>query len=215
MNERKGLERVFSSMPPCIDEVIIIDYKSTDGTPEFAKSKGARVIHEDSKGYGVAYKKGFEMATGEIIVTGDGDGTYPIHAVPELVAYLLDSGSDFVSGCRFPLKDQRSMRIRNFVGNMIITSIAVVLFGHKVTDLLSGMWVFKREVLKHLKLVSKGWNFSEEITIEAIHRPEVRFGEYYIDYFEREGQTKLWPFSVGIENVLFLFLKKFLLLLKR
>lgn len=208
MNERKGIERVFASVPPCVDEVIIVDHKSTDGTPEFAQSKGARVFREDRRGYGTAYKKGFKEARGDIIVTADGDATYPLYAIPDMITYLLDNGLDFVSGCRFPLKAQKSMRIRNFVGNMLITAIAVILFRHKVTDLLSGMWVFKKSIYDRLHLVSDGWNFSEEITIEAIRDQGIRFGEYHIDYFEREGQTKLWPLHVGVGNVLFLFRKK-------
>lgn len=208
MNERKGLEIVFPSIPAYIDEVIIVDYKSTDGTPEYAKNMGARVIHEDQKGYGAAYKRGFRMATGDIIVTSDADGTYPITAAAELIDYMLDNNLNFVSGCRFPLKDQNSMRKRNFIGNMLLTSVSVMLFGYKVTDLLSGMWVFKKDVLNHLKIRTNGWNFSEEITIEAIIRKNVRFGEYHINYFEREGQTKLWPFTVGVENLCYLFLKK-------
>jgi dolichol-phosphate hexosyltransferase len=215
MNERKGLEQVFPFVPSCVDEVVIVDYKSTDGTPEFAKSKGARVFHENIRGYGAAYKRGLKEARGDIIVTGDGDGTYPISSIPEMVNYLLDNDLDFISGCRFPLKDQKSMRKRNYVGNMIITSIAVMLFGYKVTDVLSGMWVLRRGVLPHLRLTSDGWCFSEEIKIEAIHREAVKFREYHIDYFERSGQTKLWPFNVGVQNVSFLFFKKFRLLVER
>ena len=214
INERYGLEELFSSVPSCVDEIVVVDYKSTDGTPEFAESRGARVFHEKKKGYGAAYKRGLQEARGEIIVTCDGDATYPVSAIPEMVDYLLENGLDFISGCRFPLRDQRSMRKRNFIGNMVITSIAVALFGYKVTDILSGMWVFKKKALEHFSLLSDGWCFSEEITIEAIHREAVRFREYHIDYLEREGQTKLWPFKVGLINLIFLFFKKFVLLIK-
>jgi glycosyltransferase involved in cell wall biosynthesis len=211
-NERRGLDNVFSTVPACVDEVIIVDYKSTDGTTEFAASKGARVFHEPHKGYGAAYKRGMREAKGDIIVTSDGDGTYPIAEIPAMVAYLMDNGFDFISGCRFPLKGQKSMHIRNFTGNIIITSIAVALFRYKVTDLLSGMWVFKRDVLKHLTLRSSGWDFSEEITLEAIHCPEVNFAEYHIDYYERVGVTKLQPYLAGIQNILYLFYMKLIYL---
>ena len=90
----------------------------------------------------------------------------------------------------------------------VVTAIAVVLFGYKITDLLSGMWVLKKSILPRLKLTSYGWDFSEEITLEAIHRPNVKFGEYHIDYYERIGETKLQPFTAGIKNIIFLFSMK-------
>ncbi len=207
-NERAGLEEVIPSIPPCVDEIIVVDYRSTDGTQDYARGKGAIVVDIQKRGYGAAYKEGFARAKGDILVACDGDGTYPVSSIPAVVDALLDGNLDFISCCRFPLCNQESMRRMNFLGNMVITGIANMLFKYKVTDLLSGMWVFKKRALDAMRLVDDGWNFSEEIKIEAFSRGGIRFSEYHIRYFEREGLTKLHPLSVGIKNILFLLYKR-------
>ena len=82
-----------------------------------------------------------------------------------------------------------------------------LLFLFNISDSQSGMWVFKRSVLDYFKLVSNGMSFSEEIKIEAIRNPTVRFGEFHIDYHERIGETKLYPWRDGALNMWFLLEK--------
>jgi hypothetical protein len=67
------------------------------------------------------------------------------------------------------------------------------------------MWVFRREVLDHIHLESPGMPLSEEIKLDVIDHPRLRFGEYHIDYSERIGETKLFAWKDGVENELFLF----------
>src|SRR5258708_3904554 len=87
LNEEQGIELVLRRMPEFVDEIIVVDNGSTDRTPEVAKSFGARVIREDVRGYGRSYKTGFSFATGDIIVTLDGDHSYP----PDAISYLLEA----------------------------------------------------------------------------------------------------------------------------
>ena len=58
-------------------EIIVVDNASTDNTAQEARAAGARVVHESHRGYGNAYKRGLNEASGDIIVMGDADGTYP------------------------------------------------------------------------------------------------------------------------------------------
>jgi hypothetical protein len=69
------------------------------------------------------------------------------------------------------------------------------------------MWVFKRSILKDMKLVSDGMAFSEEIKIEALKR--VRFEEISIQYSSRLGEIKLNPWRDGFANLWFLVTKRF------
>ena len=78
LNEEKGIHQVISRIPPCIDATIVVDNGSTDHTAAIASSLGAQVISETKKGYGRAYRTGFEYCRTDIIVTADGDGTYPV-----------------------------------------------------------------------------------------------------------------------------------------
>src|SRR2546428_11872408 len=81
LNEEQGIEQVLRRMPEFVDEVIIVDNGSTDRTSEVARSFGARVIREDVRGYGRSYKTGFASATGDLIITLDGDHSYPPDAI--------------------------------------------------------------------------------------------------------------------------------------
>lgn len=207
-NEEKGIATVLRGMPDCVDEVIVVDNDSTDGTAVVAQSLGAKVVFKKEKGYGRAYRAGLPVATGDVIATLDGDGQYPSAAIPLMIEYMLARGLDFVSGTRFPLTNPNSMCLRNVLGNKVQTYTMRLLFLTNIRDSQSGMWVFKRSVLDRLRLVSNGMSFSEEIKIEAIRNPAVRFGEFRIDYCERIGKTKLYPWQDGANNMWFLLKKR-------
>ena len=204
-NEEEGIAHVLQNMPDYVDETIVVDNNSTDGTAEVAEALGARVIHESRKGYGSAYQAGLPAATGDIVATVDGDGTYPAEAIAPLIDELLANGLDFISASRFPMQDPNAMRRRNVFGNMILTWTARVLFWRWIADSQSGMWVFRRSCLRWVCPRETGMAFSEEIKLEAIRAPQVRFGERPVAYYERIGETKLFTWRDGFLNLAFLF----------
>jgi dolichol-phosphate hexosyltransferase len=207
-NEEHGLRHVLAGMPAYVDEVIVVDNNSTDETARVAAELGATVIFQGRKGYGNAYQAGLPAATGEIVATVDGDGTYPADAIAPIVDHMLDRGLDFVSASRFPLHERRAMRTRNVVGNTILTYTFRALYLRWVADSQSGMWVFRRACLRDVRPTQPGMAFSEEIKIEALQAPGLRFGEYHIRYTERIGETKLYPWRDGVANLLFLFRRR-------
>ncbi|HVP37842.1 MAG TPA: glycosyltransferase family 2 protein, partial [Candidatus Saccharimonadales bacterium] len=207
-NEEDGVRHVLTGMPGYVDEVVVVDNNSTDRTGEVARSLGARVVFEPRPGYGAAYKAGLPAATGDIIATLDGDGSYPSDAIQPLAEHLVDRELDFISGCRFPLADPKAMPFANQVGNNLLTLAMFVLFGRPVKDSQSGMWVFRRAVLKDLRLTSDGMPLSEEIKIEALRRG-LRFEEVHIRYLVRIGDVKLRKWRDGWENLMFLVRKRF------
>ncbi len=73
LNEEEGIANVLREVPPFVDEVIVVDNGSTDRTAAVSREMGARVVTELNRGYGRAYKRGFAQATGESIITQDGD----------------------------------------------------------------------------------------------------------------------------------------------
>ncbi len=209
LNEEKGIVEVLSRMPSFVDEVIVVDNNSTDRTPELARRHGARVIHEKVRGYGRAYKTGLLEAQGDIVVTLDGDHSYPVDAISYLLEIFLRSEVRFVSASRFPLKNRRAMSAKHWLGNRLLSLAMSVLYFRWVRDSQSGMWVFERDSLSRMHLESDGMAFSEEIKIEAIRNRHIGFKEIYIDYSNRMGEIKLQPWRDGCRNLAFLVKKRF------
>jgi dolichol-phosphate hexosyltransferase len=204
-NEEHGIAAVLKGMPDYVDQVVVIDNNSTDETGRIALELGAEVVFETKKGYGNAYKAGLPRATGDIVATADGDGTYPTHSIGPIIDHLLAGNLDFVSASRFPLRNPNAMRFRNVLGNKILTWTTRMLWLRWIADSQSGMWVFRREVLQRVSPRSGGMPFSEEIKLLVIDSRRLRFGEYHIDYHERIGETKLFAWKDGVENLLYLF----------
>jgi dolichol-phosphate hexosyltransferase len=206
-NEEAGVREVIRRMPPEVDEVVVVDNNCTDRTAEVAASLGARVVAEETRGYGAAYKAGLRAVRSDIVVTLDGDGTYPPEEIPRLVDLLLERHLDFLSTSRFPLADGRAMGLANRIGNGVLTVAVRWLFSASIRDSQSGMWVFRRSVLERLRLRSNGMAFSEEIKLEALLRG-ARFGEEHIPYGVRSGEVKLQRWRDGWSNLVFLLRKR-------
>ncbi len=209
LNEEQGIEKVLQRMPSFVDEVIVVDNASTDRTADVARAWGASVIHEDVRGYGRSYKRGFREATGDLIVTLDGDHSYPPDAISYLLEAFLHLEVDFLNASRFPVRDPQAMSMKHRIGNLMLSIAMSVLYFRWVRDSQSGMWVFRRSILRHMNLVADGMAFSEEIKIEALRNRGIRFAEISILYTSRLGEIKLNPWRDGLANLLFLIRKRF------
>lgn len=207
-NEALALPHVLPLVPDCVDEILIVDNNSTDETVAIAESFGAKVVGESRQGYGAAYKKGFQVAKGDIFVTLDGDGTYPLEEIERLIDLLETEKLDFISACRFPLQNPKNMDKVSLFGNRVLTLTAKILFGYGLKDSQSGMWVFRKSALKKMRVESDGMPLSEEIKIEAIKR-KLRFKEVHIPYHERYGEKKIKKFRDGFHNLFFLIYLRF------
>lgn len=196
-------------------ELLVVDGRSTDATVEIAEAHGARVLLERRPGYGRAYRTGLAAATGEIIATLDGDGTYPVEEVPVLVRRLLDRPLDFITGNRLEWVDRKAMTTEHRIGNWVLNAFVRIFYatyfkavpGRTLKDSQSGMWVFRRAILDRLKLTQDGMPFSEELKIEVVLRG-FRFEEVPIVYKERWGVPKLSSWRDGRHNLQFLLEKR-------
>ena len=101
------------------------------------------------------------------------------------------------------------MSFKHKFGNLILSVAMSLLYFRWVRDSQSGMWVFRRSILKNMKLESDGMAFSEEIKIEALKQPDVVFREISIQYSSRLGEIKLNPWKDGFYNLWFLVRKRF------
>src|SRR5438093_5716900 len=208
LNEEIGISEVLREVPPFVDEVIVVDNGSTDRTAVIARDMGAHVISELHRGYGKAYKSGFSRATGDLIVTLDGDHSYPVDAFSYLLEAFVHCRVGFLSASRFPLLRDTAMSPKHNIGNRILSFMMSLLFFRWVHDSQSGMWVFRRDALEKMNLTSDGMAFSEEIKIEAIKNRDIGFREIFISYSQRVGEKKLRPWRDGVHNLAFLFRKR-------
>jgi glycosyltransferase involved in cell wall biosynthesis len=207
-NEEEGIRAVIERMPrSLVDEIVVVNNASTDRTEEVARELGARVVCEERKGYGRAYKAGLAAASGDIIITMDGDGTYPPDAIQLLLHVFLSHGRlDFMTARRWrPLRGTRKLTLR-ILGNAILSSVTLMLFRKFIWDSQSGMWVFWSQHLPKLQPRSDGMAFSQEIKILAFTDPALRCLEMPIFYGEhRVGQSKLNLWRDGFGNLFHLF----------
>ena len=207
-NEEEGIKKLLKDMPDSVDEVVVVDNNSTDNTAAVAKSLRAVVVKEPVKGYGRAYKRGLSTASGDIIVTMDGDCTYPPQAINLLLHVMLSENADFISARRWYSKIGEDKSTLRLLGNFILSATIRLLFMRYIYDTQSGMWVFKRNLLPRLDVTSNGMAFSEEIKIEAFTNPTIRAIEIPIYYGARLGQSKLNLWRDGFGNLLFIFKKR-------
>jgi glycosyltransferase involved in cell wall biosynthesis len=218
INEEKGIGKTIDSINKEYFkknkwdlEIIIVDGDSKDKTREIAKSKGAKVIVEKRKGYGRAYKTGFRKVSGDIIVTGDADATYPFEKIHLYIKKLLNENLDFITTDRFAQLAHGSMSAKHYFGNTILNLTLRVLFFIKIRDSQSGMWIFKKNALDHiqpLKDFNDGMPFSEEIKIEMFKSKKLKSIEIPSNLYPREGAVKLESFKDGWRNFKFLYKKR-------
>jgi glycosyltransferase involved in cell wall biosynthesis len=218
LNEEKGVGKTIDSINKDYFkknkwnlEIIIVDGDSKDKTCEIAKKKGAKIIIEKRKGYGRAYKTGFSKATGDIIITGDADATYPFDRIHIYIKQLLDENLDFITTDRFSELKHGSMSVKHYFGNLILALTLRILYLINLRDSQSGMWIFKKDALKKiqpLKDFDDGMPFSEEIKIEMFSNKSLKTKEIPSALYAREGDVKLQSFTDGIKNFKYLFKKR-------
>lgn len=190
---------------------LIVDGASTDRTREIAESLGAKVLVEDRKGYGRAYKTGLPEADGDILITGDADGTYPFAEAHEFVQRFLEVGDDFHTVDRYANLKEGSMSPKHRLGNFILSATTRMLYRVPVRDSQSGMWIIKKSVLPelHLESLSDGMPLSQEIKIEAFRNPAVQAAEVPGSLAARLGEAKIETWGDGFGNLKMLWRRRF------
>lgn len=207
-NEETVLALLLRKIPSHVDEVIVVNNKSTDNTAQVAEALGARVIKErrsiNGVGYGFAHQTGLKNATGDYIVAMDGDDTYPTESIKAIVTMMEKRKLDFVVCNRLPLSNHKTITPVRRLGIAILNLMIFLLYGYHFRDILTGMWVVKKEAVSKLNVKSGDWNFSPEIKLSALTNKNINFGEYHIPYFMRKGNdSKQDIWRTGFSHALF------------
>ena len=215
LNEEEHIAKVIAEIPRAeLEErgytvrVLVVDNYSTDKTGKVAGENGAEVITEARRGKGNAVRTGFQQAKADFVFILDADYTYPGSFIPEMLDVLLD-GYDVVIGSR--LKGSRakgSISRMNIVGNHLLTSMATVLYFHRISDLCTGYWGFKGEVVPKLRLSAAGFELEADLFTQVVKRG-YRLGEVPIYYRRRGTPTKLNSIKSGFRIALKLLANRF------
>ena len=170
-------------------EVLVVDDGSTDATAARAEGAGARVIrHPCNLGYGAALKTGIRAATYDEIAMTDCDGTYPLSALPALLAARA-SGFDLAIGARQGRHLDSSAYKQ--VMRTLLKQIVQFTTGQRIPDVNSGLRVFsRRDVTPLLPHLSNAFSFTTSQTLAYLMTG--RFVVWLpIDYAARLGKTKV------------------------
>jgi len=187
-------------------EIIVVDNGSIDRSSAIALNCGAQVILQPVKGYGAAYRKGFENATGKYIVMGDGDDTYDFSRLYDLVK-LLKEGNDLAVGSRFlgTIFPGAMSFSHRYIGNPFLTGILNLFFHAHVSDAHSGFRAITKQALTKLNLLTTGMEFASEMIVAAL-REKLKIAEIPIEYGTRSGTSKLNTFPDAWRHIRFMLL---------
>lgn len=212
MNEEASIGAVIEEVRLALEgravEILTVDTDSRDRTNEIASSKGARVVHEPRRGYGRAYKTGFAEARGEFILTLDADLTYPANRFPDFLELLDENRADFVAGDRMTGLSSGSMSGMHRIGNALLNTAFRILYRYPIHDSQSGMWAFRRSLLRDVHPIHEGMAFSEELKIEVIARG-LRYAEVPIFYRPRVGRKKIRSIADASKNLIWIARRRF------
>jgi len=209
LNEAETIEECITRARAGLDagniagEIVVADNGSDDGSAAIAEAAGARVVHEDRRGYGSAYLAGFDAARGRYVVMADADLTYDFAEIPRFIE-PLEEGADFVIGDRMDNIHPGAMPwLHRYVGNPVLSGILNVFFRTGVKDAHCGMRAFRRDVLPDLDLRATGMEFASEMVIRAA-KENLDIRQLPIEYHPRGGESKLSSFRDGWRHLRFL-----------
>lgn len=192
LNEAENLPRLLAEIPAGqVDEIIVVDGNSTDGTPELAAAAGARVVNEPRRGYGRACLSGALAATGEVLVFMDADGADDPSDLPHLLAPLRTGQADLALGSRLARPLARgAMPWHQQAGNRLAAWLFRRLYGLPLTD-LSPLRAIRRADLLALELQELTYGWPTEMIARAARRG-LRLTEIPVNYWPRRaGRSKI------------------------
>lgn len=209
-NEALTIAKVCDDFKKYLPEatVYVYDNNSTDDTAKIAREHGAVVKLESRQGKGNVVRQMLRDIDADCYVMVDGDDTYPIEQVRDVIAPILSDEADHVVGDRLSngTYAAENKRAGHGFGNDLVRWLIKVLYGFEYTDVMTGYRAFNREFAKTLPVLSPGFEIETELSIHAVDK-RWRIAQVPIDYRDRpEGsESKLNTVSDGIKVLKMIF----------
>jgi glycosyltransferase involved in cell wall biosynthesis len=191
-NEAQAIGRVLADLPPdLINDVIVVDSNSSDGTPQIAAELGARVIEEPRRGYGRACLTGLANTNNpDVVVFLDGDYSDRPSELPILLAPIIEGRADITLGSRLSNKShQGALPWHQSLGNRFAASLIRLLYGVKISD-LGPFRAGRAEVLCALALEEATYGWAVEMILKGA-LAGFRIVEVPVSYYPRIGKSKI------------------------
>jgi glycosyltransferase involved in cell wall biosynthesis len=188
-----------------VDEIIVIDGGSTDGTVEYVQSQGLKVHSQTSRGYGQGMLQGMQLAKGDIVIEFTPDGNALPEDIPRIVSKMQE-GYDLVIASRYlggtTSEDDDWLTAK---GNWLFTTAVNILFWANYTDVLVGFRAFRRDRALRLGFNTPGLSWPCQSSIRF-----ARAGLNVTEISAREparigGVRKMRPFRTGWEICTLIF----------
>ncbi len=169
LNEAAGIAQVVSAFHAALPDatIYVYDNASDDDTAAVAAAAGAEVRSEPLRGKGNVVRRMFADIEADIFVMADGDGTYDASSAPAMIEKLRSAQLDMVCGKRVESADN-AYRSGHRFGNRLLTGLVAMIFGDRLSDILSGYRVMSRRFVKSFPALSSGFEIETELTVHAL-----------------------------------------------
>jgi glycosyltransferase involved in cell wall biosynthesis len=169
-NESLTIEKVIKDLKLTLPstQVYVFDNNSTDGTAELAKTAGAVVIKEKKQGKGFVVQSMFNTVDADIYIMVDGDDTYDLSRIDEMLSLIQDDDADVVVGNRLKTYTDKSFRPMHTFGNKLVRYLINKLFRASLIDVMSGLRVMSKAFVKNINIIAEGFEVETEMTIKAL-----------------------------------------------